>query len=67
MPPAFSSPQLASRHSVAFTELEGLPRWLGGQSTCQRRRCGFSPWMSKIPWSSAWHPTPGFLPGASHG
>ena len=25
------------------------------------------PWVGKIPWRRAWHPTPGFLPGESHG
>ena len=27
----------------------------------------FDPWVGKIPWRRAWHPTPGFLPGKSHG
>ena len=27
----------------------------------------FSPWVGKIPWRREWHPTPVFLPGASHG
>ena len=35
---------------------------------CQRhRRCGFDPWVRKIPWRRAWQPTPVFLPGESHG
>ena len=35
---------------------------------CRRhRRCGFSPWLRKIPWRRAWQPTPVFLPGESHG
>ena len=25
------------------------------------------PWVGKIPWRSAWKPTPVFLPGAVHG
>ena len=29
------------------------------------KRCGFSPWVGKIPWRSAWQPTPVFLPGES--
>ena len=40
------------------------------EPTCQCRRfkkCGFSPWVGKIPWSRAWQPTPVFLPGESHG
>ena len=28
----------------------GLPRWLSGKRpSCQRRRCGFDPWVGKIP------------------
>ena len=29
-------------------------------------RCGFHPWVGKIPWRRAWKPTPVFLPGESH-
>ena len=36
----------------------GLPRWLSGEeSTCQSRRCGFDPWVRKIPWGREWQPT----------
>ena len=38
--------------------------------TCQcrrRKRCRFDPWVRKIPWKTAWQPTPVFLPGESHG
>ena len=49
----------------------GLPRWLSGkESTCQcrrHRRCGFDPWVGKIPWGRKWQPTPVFLPGKFHG
>ena len=31
----------------------------------KRRR--FDPWVRKIPWGRAWHPTPVFLLGESHG
>ena len=37
----------------------------GKESTCQCRRhkrCGFDPWVSKIPWSRQWQPTPVSLP-----
>ena len=41
--------------------LYGLPRWRHGKdSTCQGRRCKrcrFSPWIRKIPWSRKWQPT----------
>ena len=37
----------------------GLPRWLSGKrSACQYRRCGFDPWVGKIPWRRKWQPTP---------
>ena len=35
------------------------------QETC--RRCGFTPWVRKIPWSKKWQPSPVFLPGKFHG
>ena len=35
---------------------------------CKRhKRHGFDPWVKKIPWRRAWHPTPVFLPEKSHG
>jgi len=37
------------------------------ESACQCRRCGFDPWVRKIPWRRAWQPTPVFLPGKFHG
>ena len=40
------------------------------ESACQcrrRRRCGFNPWVEKTPWRRKRQPTPGFLPGESHG
>ena len=41
-----------------------LPRWLSGkESTCQCGRCGFDPWVRKIPWRRKRQPTPGFSPG----
>ena len=46
----------------------GSLRWFSGkESTCQCRRCRFHPWVRKIPWRKKWQPTPGFLPGKSHG
>ena len=29
----------------------------------QNRRCGFYPWVGKIPWRKKWQPIPVFLPG----
>ena len=35
---------------------------------CRRgKRCGFDPWIGKIPWRRAWQPTAMFLPEESHG
>jgi len=35
---------------------------------CRRhKRCGFHPWVRKVPWRRAWQPTPVLLPGESHG
>ena len=33
----------------------------------RRKRCGFDPWVRKIPWSRVCQPTPVFFPGESHG
>ena len=33
----------------------------------QCRRCGFEPWVRKIPWRRKWQPTLGFSSGKSHG
>ena len=49
----------------------GFPGSVNSKETaCQRRRhkrWGFNPWVGKIPWRTAWQPTPVFLPGESHG
>ena len=51
--------------------LRGFPGGDSGKEpACQRRRCkrcGFDPWVEKMPWRRAWQPTPAFLPGESHG
>ena len=45
-----------------------LPRWLSGkESAWQCWRCGFDPWVRKIPWRGKWQPTPVFLPEKSRG
>ena len=57
--------------TFVYKYLSELARWLSGkESVCQwrrRRRCGFSPWVRKIPWRRTWPPTPVFWPGESHG
>ena len=30
-------------------------------------RCGFDPWIGKVPWRRKWQPAPVFFPGKSHG
>ena len=37
------------------------------ESICQCKRCGFHPWVRKIPWRREWQSTPVFLPGEFHG
>ena len=40
------------------------------ESACQCRRhkrCGFDPWIRKIPWERKRHPTPVFWTGKLHG
>ena len=42
----------------------------GKEPACQWRRhkrCGFDPWVEKIPWRRKWQPAPAFWPGESHG
>ena len=33
----------------------------------QENRCGFDPWIKKIPWRRKWQPSPLFFPGGSDG
>ena len=33
----------------------------------ETQRCGFYPWVRKIPWRRKWQATPVILPGESHG
>ena len=47
------------------TQLWGLPQWLSGKEfacQCRRHRCGFHPWVGKIPWKRKWQPALAFLP-----
>ena len=72
-----TSCQQGERENARWTYSWSLP--LGGgfpggasgkEPACQCRRCKkceFDPWTGKIPWRSAWQPTPVFLPAESHG
>ena len=39
----------------------------GKESICQCRRCGFDPWITKIPGRGKWQSNPVLLPGKFHG
>ena len=63
----------ASAQECPSTDQAYSPGFPGGTSgkgpVCQcrsLRRQEFEPWVGKIPWRKAWHPTPVFLPGESH-
>ena len=49
----------------------GFPSGASGKELayqCRRHnRCRFNPWIGRIPWRRAYHPTPVFLPGESQG
>ena len=49
----------------------GLLRWCRDEESafqCRRhKRCGFVPWVRKIPCSRKWQSAPVFLPGKFHG
>ena len=48
--------------------LGSFPRGSGGKEfACSVGDPGFDPCVGKIPWRRKWQPTPGFLPGESHG
>ena len=47
---------------MAKHPLFGLPRWF---RRC--KRCGFHPWVRRMPWRKKRRPTLEFLPGKSHG
>ena len=47
------------------TYYKGFPG--GSVVNSQCRRCGFDPWVGKMPWRKKWQSTPVFLPGKSHG
>ena len=56
---------------TSFSWSHWLPRWCGGKESachCRRhKRCGFDPWVRKIPWSRKWQLTSVFLPGKFRG
>ena len=44
----------------------GFPRSSVVKNPPAKQRCGFDPWVGKIPCRRRWQPTPVFLPGKSH-
>ena len=62
------SPALQADTSPLNYKRSCISWWLRGYRI--HLPCGkpeFHPWVGKIPWRSAWQPTPVFLPGESHG
>ena len=56
--PMFINPRICS------SEATQMAQWW--ESVCWCRRCGFDPWVGKIPWRRKCQPTQAFLPGKSH-
>ena len=50
---------------ILTTSIKGFPRWhtSGKETTCQRKRWKFDPWVGKNTWSKEWQPPPIFLLG----
>ena len=40
--------------------LRASPVAQGQRIPCNAGRCGFDPWVGKVPWRRAWQPTPAF-------
>ena len=67
-PPLTFCPSFFLKKKIGKYNCFGLPwSFSGKESSCQCRRCGFDPWVRKIPCRRKWQPTPVFLPGESHG
>ena len=45
----------------------GVPAGSGVKNLLTNKRQEADPWVGKSPWRRKWQPTPGFLPGKSHG
>ena len=73
--PLSPKPLLTSSKQSTFSQIntfaQGFPVSASGKEpACQcrsRKRCGFDPWVGKIPWRREWQPTPVFLPRESLG
>ena len=64
-PVSLASPALVCRFFTARTSQVVLA--VKNSRAKAGDRCGFGPWIWKIPWRRKWQPTGVFLPGESHG
>ena len=68
---SFRASSLNSTSKSSPQKLPFLSRWCRGKESayqCRRhKRCGFDPWVRKIPWRRKGQPTPVYFPGKSHG
>ena len=67
---------LQAKEAASSRECSFAPAWASRvvlvvknppASIRRRYRCGFDPWVGKLPWRRPWQPTPVFLHGESHG
>ena len=63
--PCFTEMLYYSHHSIAPPGASQVTQWYRICLPC--RRCGFNPWVRKIPWRRKWQPTQVFLPTKCHG
>ena len=55
-------------HLYIFLGFQGYASDKNYACQCRRhKRCGFDPWVRKIPWRREWQTTSVFLPGESQG
>ena len=68
---ATDHPSFVAEDFGLVTQLWASPGSTSGKETTyqsrRHKRCGFDPWVGKIPCKIEWQPTPVFLPGESHG
>ena len=54
------------KYVYVYIHIYGLPKWWGWyrihQLMQETKRCGFDPWVGKIPWRRAWQPIPIIFP-----
>ena len=65
------SPSLMTRILyLSYFSIRDFPGGAGGKelaNQCRKhKKCGFDPWVRKIPWRRKWQHIPEFLPGESH-